>query len=79
MQCRLGHSTPMLTLNVYAHLFEDDLDGFTSASTPRIQNARRPPDGLGRTPGPQHDEGGAWTGLNRPLTCPKGFEPSTLG
>src|SRR5438552_18237784 len=23
---QLGHSTPMVTLNVYAHLFEDDLD-----------------------------------------------------
>jgi site-specific recombinase XerC len=46
VQQRLGHSTPMVTLNVYAHLFEDDLDrlyeGLDTPFSERQTASRRP-------------------------------------
>jgi hypothetical protein len=43
---QLGHNTPMVTLNVYAHLFEDDLDRLyeaLDASHSERQTASRRP------------------------------------
>jgi integrase len=46
VQQQLGHSTPMVTLNVYAHLFEDDLDrlyeGLDAKFSERQTASRRP-------------------------------------
>ena len=47
MQQQLGHSMPMVTLNVYAHLFEDDLDRLyerLDASHSKRPTASRRPD-----------------------------------
>ena len=46
VQQQLGHRTPMVTLNVYAHLFEDDLDrlyeGLDAKFSERRTASRRP-------------------------------------
>jgi integrase len=46
VQQQLGHITPMVTLNVYAHLFEDDLDrlyeGLDAKFSERQTASRRP-------------------------------------
>jgi integrase len=46
VQQQLGHSTPMVTLNVYAHLFNDDLDrlyeGLDEPFSKRQTASRRP-------------------------------------
>jgi len=49
VQQQLGHSTPMVTLNVYAHLFEDDLDRLYEALDARFferQTASRRPEAV---------------------------------
>jgi len=46
VQQQLGHSTPIVTLNVYAHLFEDDLDrlyeALDASHSERPTASRRP-------------------------------------
>ena len=46
VQQQLGHSTPIVTLNVYAHLFNDDLDrlyeGLDAPFSKRQTASRRP-------------------------------------
>ncbi|MGH2718638.1 MAG: tyrosine-type recombinase/integrase [Actinomycetota bacterium] len=64
VQQQLGHSTPMVTLNVYAHLFEDDLDRLyegLDAPWSERQTASRRPEGLSAD-GPGAGDGGK-TGL----------------
>ena len=44
VQQQLGHSTPTVTLNVYAHLFEDDLEGLYQGLDERLESIIRPSD-----------------------------------
>jgi integrase len=44
VQQQLGHSTPTVTLNVYAHLFEDDLEGLYHGLDERLESIIRPSD-----------------------------------
>jgi integrase len=54
VQTQLGHSDPALTLRVYQHLFDDDLDALASrldlnfgAEANGVSDVVRPDDGLG--------------------------------
>ena len=64
---QLGHNTPMVTLKVYAHLFEDDLDrlyeALDASHSERQMASRRP------GPAPAHRGGRTSGSRNRDLTC----------
>jgi hypothetical protein len=83
---QLGHSTPTVTLNVYAHLFEDDLDRSMPASI-RSTGVRRGPvkfrrgpgevPGLRMTWGSQGRQPETATDLGDGSVGPARFEPAT--
>src|SRR5439155_6829348 len=62
VQQQLGHSTPMVTLNVYAHLFEDDLDRLyerLDASRSELSRSRSECQTASRRPGAASTGSGA--------------------
>jgi hypothetical protein len=89
VQLQLGHSTPMVTLNVYAHLFEDDLDRLyerLDASRSELSCSRSECQTASRRPGParralERSGQGAKSAseLGKRSARPEGLEPPTLG
>jgi integrase-like protein len=79
---QLGHSTPTVTLNVYSHLFDDDLDRLYAG----LDGLDRVPGRSRRGPGTtkeeeQTDDTKAETGsdLEEQSVPPAGIEPATPG